>query len=417
MRIQKGGNTMSVQTSIQKDPSSISHQDFHMPGNVRFGVDTFYSLPDEIKKLDVSRVVIISDKGLERVGVVDRLLELVESAGIESNVFTDIEGEPTFTLVQKSVEFVKKSGSELVIGIGGGSALDVAKATAALVDKDDVSPYLSGTKTIECRQVKCILLPTTSGTGSEVTMNAIFGDEEEEVKRGIVSRHLLPDLAIIDPALTRSCPPRVTAASGVDAFTHALESYVAVKATPLTKIYAEKAMKLFSSNITKAVHNGKDMEGRIGMSWVSMLAGVSLANAGVGAVHALAYPLGGKYHIEHGVANALLMPFVFGETGKTCTQEMVEVASYLELGNYSKNPHQALKAVVGYLYELLTNLELPTSLAELGIMEEDLPLLAGQASQIVRLLSNTPYQLTEKKILHIYQKAFVGYEKGRDEGC
>jgi alcohol dehydrogenase len=400
---------MSTSTTF-KNRSNISFQDFQTPGNVRFGVDTFYSLPDEINKLNVKKVVIISDKGLERAGLFQRALELVESSGVETDVFTDIEGEPTFSLVKKAVEYVKLAEGELIIGIGGGSALDVAKGTAALVDKEDVEPYLSGVATIESRSVKCILLPTTSGTGSEVTMNAIFGDEEKELKRGIVSKHLLPDVAIIDPALTLSCPPRVTAASGVDAFTHAIESYVASKATPLTRMYAEKAMKLFGPSITKAVHNGKDLEGRIGMSWVSVLAGVSLANAGVGAVHALAYPLGGKYHIEHGVANALLMPYVFKVTGGTCTKEMVEVANYLDLGDYTDRPHQALQAVVGYLYDLLQTLELPISLSELGVREEDLTTLAEQASQIDRLLSNTPYQLTESKILEIYQHAWKGGE-------
>jgi alcohol dehydrogenase class IV len=297
---------------------------------------------------------------------------------------------------------------DVIIGIGGGSALDVAKATAALCGKDDITSYLNGEKVVKSRAVKCILLPTTSGTGSEVTMNAIFGDEEQQVKRGIVSPVFLPDVAIIDPELTISCPARVTAASGVDAFTHAIESYIAIKATPLTKVYSEKAMKLFPSNITRAVHNGNDLDARTGMSWVSSLAGVALANAGVGAVHALAYPLGGKYHIEHGVANALLMPFVFEVIGKTCTEEMMEVASFLQLGDFKSQPSEALKAVVDYMYQLLEDLDLPTSLSELGIEEESLPILAEQAAKIDRLLSNTPYKLNEQKILGIYQSAFKG---------
>jgi alcohol dehydrogenase len=407
---------MTTQT-LKQQTTNIPFQDFSMPGITRFGVGTFYTLADEVEKLKVKKITVISDKGLERVGVVQRVLDLIEPLGIETTTFTEITGEPTFHLLKRSVKYVKNENSELIIGIGGGSALDVAKATATLVDKEEIGPYLSGQKTIDSRRVKCILLPTTSGTGSEVTMNAIFGAEEQELKRGIISSCFLPDLAIIDPALTLSCPKRVTAASGVDAFTHAIESYVAVKATPLTKVYAEKAMKLFGSNITKAVHNGKDINGRIGMSWVSALAGVSLANAGVGAVHALAYPLGGKYHIEHGVANALLMPFVFEVTGKTCMEEMVEVAGYLNLGDFTSHPHMALEAVVQYLYELLAILDLPTSLSELGIKKEDLPFLAQQASKVDRLLSNTPYCLTEEKILQIYEKAYQGSKKRGEQTC
>ncbi|USY53212.1 iron-containing alcohol dehydrogenase [Bacillus sp. 1780r2a1] len=407
--------TLTVKNINRALPTTYSN--FLTIENLRFGLDSVYSLPEELKKLRVKKAVIISDKGIERVGMVQHVLELVESAGVQATTFTEIEGEPTFTLLKRAIGFMKEVESEVIIGIGGGSALDVAKATAALADKEYIAPYLSGEETISSRSIKCILLPTTSGTGSEVTMNAIFGDEEQEIKRGIVSKYLLPDLAIIDPYLTRSCPPRVTAASGVDAFTHAIESYVSVNATPLTKMYAEKAMKLFSSNITKAVHNGQNIESRIGMSWVSVLAGVSLANAGVGAVHALAYPLGGKYHIEHGIANALLLPFVFEKVGRTCTEEMAEVAMYLELGDYTTRPHDALKAVVHYLYDLLTTLELPTSLAELGIKEDDLPVLAEQASQIDRLLVNTPYQLNEKSILEIYRKAFQGVLKGGETLC
>ncbi|MEH7387111.1 iron-containing alcohol dehydrogenase [Bacillus sp. JJ1521] len=384
------------------------YHDFKMPENVRFGVGAHESLPNEIRRFSARKIGLISDKGLEKAGVVQKIESLLEPLSLPIATFTDIQGEPSFSLLGNTIDYFKQEECDVIIGIGGGSAMDVAKTTAALLLVDDYSEYLSGAKVIEKRGVPSILLPTTSGTGAEVTMNAIFGDEVLEVKRGLVSPALLPTVAIVDPLLTISCPPRVTAASGVDAFTHAIESYIAVKATPLTKIYAEKAMKLFPNYITKAVHHGSDLGGRVGMSWVSHLAGVTLANAGVGAVHALSYPLGGKYHIEHGVANALLMPYVFNIIGKTCTTEMVEIADFLGIGDYRNRQFEALGAVVNYLYQLLHDLDLPTSLQELGIEEQDLPLLAGEASKIDRLLSNTPYKLTEQKILGIYQKAFKG---------
>ncbi|MBT2645355.1 iron-containing alcohol dehydrogenase [Bacillus sp. ISL-34] len=383
-------------------------QDFRMPTVFRVGVGAFTTLVKEIEELGAKKVAVVSDKGLEKVGVVQKVLDHIKPLSVQIITYTEISGEPTFQLLKDAVQTLDAEKCDLIIGIGGGSALDVAKATAALCGKGDITSYINGENVVESRTVKCILLPTTSGTGSEVTMNAIFGDEEQQVKRGIVSPVFLPDVAIIDPELTISCPSRVTAASGVDAFTHAIESYIAIKATPLTKVYSEKAMKLFSSNITRAVHNGNDLESRTGMSWVSSLAGVALANAGVGAVHALAYPLGGKYHIEHGVANALLMPFVFEVIGKTCTEEMMDVASFLQLGDFKSKPSEALKAVVDYMYQLLEDLDLPTSLSELGIEEDSLPMLAEQAAKIDRLLSNTPYKLNEQKILGIYQSAFKG---------
>ncbi|WP_342537049.1 iron-containing alcohol dehydrogenase [Sporosarcina sp. FSL K6-3508] len=382
--------------------------DFRMPGNFKFGSGAHKNLAEELKIYSPQKIAIVSDNGVAHAGLVDKLKDVLGPINVPIYTFTDISGEPTFKLVENVTEKLRKEDCDLVIGIGGGSALDVAKTAAALLLVENIKPFLDGSQQIETRKTPCILLPTTSGTGSEVTMNAIFGDEEKELKRGIVSPALLPDLAIIDPELTLSCPPRVSASSGVDAFTHAIESYISVRATPLTKIFAEKAMRLFPDYITRAVHNGSDLEARTGMGWVSALAGVSLANAGVGAVHALAYPLGGKYHIEHGVANALLMPYVFEKIGTTCTQEMVEIAEYLQLGDYSHQPAKALQTVVQYLFELLGTLNLPTKLKDLDIPEDSLAELAESASKVERLLANTPYKLSEETIKQIYVNAYYG---------
>ncbi|MEK4023929.1 iron-containing alcohol dehydrogenase [Sporosarcina sp. FSL W7-1283] len=382
--------------------------DFRMPGNFKFGSGAHKNLAEELKIYSPQKIAIVSDNGVAHAGLVDKLKDVLGPINVPIYTFTDISGEPTFKLVENVTGKLQKENCDLVIGIGGGSALDVAKTAAALLLVENIKPFLDGSQQIETRKTPCILLPTTSGTGSEVTMNAIFGDEEKELKRGIVSPALLPDLAIIDPELTLSCPPRVSASSGVDAFTHAIESYISVRATPLTKIFAEKAMRLFPDYITRAVHNGSDLEARTGMGWVSALAGVSLANAGVGAVHALAYPLGGKYHIEHGVANALLMPYVFEKIGTTCTQEMVEIAEYLQLGDYSHQPAKALQTVVQYLFELLGTLNLPTKLKDLDIPQDSLAELAESASKVERLLANTPYKLSEETIKQIYVNAYYG---------
>lgn len=382
--------------------------DFRMPGNFKFGSGAHKNLAEELKIYSPQKIAIVSDNGVAHAGLVDKLKDVLGPINVPIYTFTDISGEPTFKLVENVTGKLQKENCDLVIGIGGGSALDVAKTAAALLLVENIKPFLDGSQQIETRKTPCILLPTTSGTGSEVTMNAIFGDEEKELKRGIVSPALLPDLAIIDPELTLSCPPRVSASSGVDAFTHAIESYISVRATPLTKIFAEKAMRLFPDYITRAVHNGSDLEARTGMGWVSALAGVSLANAGVGAVHALAYPLGGKYHIEHGVANALLMPYVFEKIGTTCTREMVEIAEYLQLGDYSHQPAKALQTVVQYLFELLGTLNLPTKLKDLDIPEDSLAELAESASKVERLLANTPYKLSEETIKQIYVNAYYG---------
>ncbi len=394
----------------KKAESIVTFNDFQIPGVIRFGEGALVTIKDEVLAKKPSKIFIVSDKGVEKAGLVDELKNVLKPLEIPIETMTDIVGEPTFALVERTIKILNQSEADFVIGIGGGSALDVAKASAALQDKKDLEDYFSGNKIIENRTMSCVLLPTTSGTGAEVTKNAIFADEEEGVKKGIVSSALLPDTAIVDPKLTLSCPARVTAASGVDAFTHAIESYISTNATEQTRIYSEKSMKLFAKHITNAVHNGSNIKDRSGMSWASLLGGVSLANAGVGAVHAMAYPLGGTYHIEHGVANALLMPYVFKVIGKTCTNDMVRVASFIEIGDFSNSKHQALDAVVNYLMKLLKDLNLPTSLKELGVKQSDLPNLAEQASQVKRLLSNTPYRLSEEQILRIYEDAYEGGE-------
>jgi alcohol dehydrogenase class IV len=378
---------------------------FNMPKNVRIGLDSLQTLPDEINKLKPAKIGLVSDKGLENAGIVKKVEELIDATKTQYTTFTDIQGEPSFTLLEKVIQDLKAAQCDLIVGIGGGSAMDVAKTAAALLDKEDFTAYLSGEQSIEERTVPCILLPTTSGTGAEVTMNAIFSDEKEQLKRGLVSSALLPDAAIVDPLLTVSCPPRVTAASGVDAFTHAIESYVAVRKNPLTKMYAQKAMELFPKHIVHAVKAGEDVKAREGMSWVSNLAGVSLANAGVGAVHAMAYPLGGKYKIEHGVANALLLPYVFEITGKSCPEEMKDIAGFLGL----EVKESALDTVIQYLQDLLEELSLPTNLNSLGVAEDTLPELAEQAANVDRLIKNTPYELSKTEILNIYQKAYAGF--------
>jgi len=382
--------------------------DIVTPGTIRIGAGSLKSLPEEINKFQSENILLISDKGIESTGLINEIKDMLESSGYMVSVFTDIQGEPTFSLLINTVKEYERLNIDLVIGVGGGSALDVAKAVSALLGKDDISSYIDGDEIIPVRTVKTILLPTTSGTGAEVTMNAIFGDEKKGVKRGLVSSALKPDVAIIDPELTLTCPSRVTASSGIDALTHALESLIAVKSNIVTKMYSEKAVEMFPKYIYGAVHNGSDITARTGMSILSNLAGVSLGNAGVGAIHALAYPLGGKYHIEHGVANALLMPYVIKVIGKTCITEMVQVSKLLQLGDYSNNPYESLNRVVQYFEKLLIDLDLPTSLKELGVDKNSIPELAEQASKVERLLSNTPFELSMEKIEEIYEDAYYG---------
>jgi alcohol dehydrogenase class IV len=383
--------------------------ELRMPALIRFGPGALQTLASEHAVAAASRIGMISDKGVEAAGIVACAEELLRHAGTETITrYTALSGEPTFDLLREVIVVMREAKCDLIVGIGGGSAMDMAKATAALLDKGDTEPYLAGSKMPDSRTVPCILLPTTAGTGSEVTSIAVFGDEAKGVKRGIVGAGLLADAAVVDPLLTLSCPPRVSAASGLDALTHAVEAYLAVRATPWTNLYAEQAMRLFPGHIAKAVHSGGDRESRIAMSTVSLYAGIALGNAGVGAIHALAYPLGGTFHVEHGVANALLMPHVLRMTGVSEPDKIARIAGFLQLGDYTARPREALEPVVEYTNRLLGMLDLPVTLRELGVEEAALPKLAREAAGIDRLLLNTSYKLTENKIESIYRSAFDG---------
>lgn len=382
--------------------------DFFSPVQIRFGMGAISSIHGEVTKANSLRVFIVSDKGVENAGLISKLKYELEQAEVIYQVSSELTGEPSQEDVLKNVTLANEFNADLVVGIGGGASLDVAKTTAALYEKEDLELYLNGEIEIVDRQMKCILLPTTAGTGAEVTRNAIFENKEEQIKKGIVSTALLPDLAIIDPELTISCPAKVTASSGVDAFTHALESYISTKATLQTKMYAEKAISLFGDSISSAVHNGEDLIARTNMAWVSLLGGVSLANAGVGAVHAMAYPLGGKYHIEHGVANALLLPYVLKVVGTTCEKELIEIAKLLGLGDFNNTRNRVVDEIVNYLLGLLDVLNLPTTLKELGVKQDSLSNLAEQAVEVKRLMNNTPYHLDQQQVLEIYENAFKG---------
>ncbi|MBW0767303.1 iron-containing alcohol dehydrogenase [Mammaliicoccus lentus] len=386
----------------------IQFNDFYSPEIIRFGKDALYSLDDEFQDNKIRKIFIVSDIGVKKAGITQKLIDIIEKHQISYEVSSDLFGEPTQEDVISNVNKCNEFDADLVIGIGGGASLDVAKATAALMNKGNIEDYLNGKEAIEERTVKSILIPTTSGTGAEVTRNAIFENKSEQLKVGIVSTYLLPDIAIIDPHLTITCPAKVTASSGVDAFTHAFESFISVKSTPLTKIYSEKSMEIFPNAIKQAVHHKHNICAREDMAWVSLLGGVSLANAGVGVVHAMAYPLGGRYHIEHGVANALLLPYVIKNIGHAIENELVIVANLLQLGDYKMKKYEVVDAVSNYLYKLLQELNLPTNLKDLNVSEEDLSHLASQAINVKRLIDNTPYDLTEEMLLEIYNQAFIG---------
>lgn len=376
---------------------------FRLPEVVYLGRGALDNLSSEVQKLGARKVLLITDAGVKAANLDKQVVDAIAEGGAEVDIFTEVEAEPSTGTVDRVGNLVREKGYQLLVGLGGGSPMDVTKGASILAANEGSIKDYAGIELVPQKGIPTVLIPTTSGTGSEVTPNAIFAFKEEQVKKGIVSRYLLPKVAIVDPALTLSCPAHITAATGVDALVHAIESFTALKATPHTDMYALEAIRLIAENLRTAVFNGNDVEAREKMAMGSFFAGVSLANAGVGAVHALAYPLGGKFHVSHGVSNALLLPRVMefncmGNLGK-----FAQVAEAMGEPVEGKSCREAAMLAVKAVKELVADVGIPQSLREVGVAEEDIEFLTESAEQQTRLLTNNPRVMTAKEIETIYR--------------
>lgn len=283
---------------------------FRTTKRILFGFGAVEKTGAEAQLLKAKKVLIITDQGVIQAGLLETVEKSLQAAGLPFAIFDGVEPDPRIEVVEKSVEKAKKEGIDLIIGFGGGSSLDIAKVTSILLTNSGKIDGLFGIDLVPNPGIPVILVPTTAGTGSEVTPIAILSDTKEKLKKGIVSPFLFPEVAIVDPRLTIGLPPSVTAFTGMDALTHAIEAYASINATALTDLFAFRALELISQNIRVAYANGENLAARSNMMEGSLLAGIAFANAGVGAAHAFAYPLGGEFHLAHGLTNTLMLPYI-----------------------------------------------------------------------------------------------------------
>lgn len=378
---------------------------FSLPGVNYYGQGAIANLSDELKEHGASKVFLVSDSGVASAGLVEQVSDLVKANGLEVIQYLDVKPEPTVEDLETCLDVFNDNRCDLIIGLGGGSPLDVAKGVSVLATNGGSILDYVGVNLIPKLGIPKFLIPTTSGTGAEVTKNAIFTDQKEKLKKGVVSKYLLPDVAIVDSDLTLSVPPAVTAATGMDALTHAIESYTSPKATIQTDLYALKAIELIGASLRRAVAFGSDQEAREKVALGSVFAGISLANAGVGAVHACAYPLGGKFGTGHGVTNALLLPYIMeynmiGDLQKfsNIARALGEVTDMLSLREQAE---LASKAV----FSLSRDIGIPQKLSEFGVKKEDIPGLAEASMKVTRLMDNNPKKLTLEEVQECLYKA------------
>ncbi len=309
--------------------------------------------------------------------------------------------------VEEIVGFTKKGGYDIVIGFGGGSAIDIAKVVAALAPNNDRLEDYVGIDKVPRKGLPLIAVPTTAGTGSEVTAIAIFANEKLNVKQGVVSPYLIPNIALVDPVLTYSCPAGVTAASGMDALIHCVEAYISVNATMHTDPLAAEGIKLISKSIRTAVYDGASAWARHNMAMGSLLGGIAFGNAGVGAVHAMSYPIGGTFHVPHGVANTLMLPWVMEYNMMSCLQWFKEIGEFMGENMAGLSDREAAAKTVAAMRTLAEDLEVPQYLNEVGIPESAIPSLVEGAETQARLWNNNPRKFTPDDMAQIYHNMAV----------
>ncbi|MGG4493848.1 iron-containing alcohol dehydrogenase [Brevibacillus reuszeri] len=367
------------------------------------GRDSLTQLPEEMTRLGVQRPLIVTDKILIQAGVVAQVEELLP---MKVGIFQDVNPEPEIEIVDQCVSMIREGNYDGLIAVGGGSAIDIAKAASVMATNEGSIELYFGTNLVKKPGLPLIAIPTTAGTGSEVTNISILSDTKEQVKKGIVSPYLLPDVAIVSPVMTLTCPPSVTAASGVDALVHAVEAYISKFASPLTDALAIGAMKLIAVHLPKAYACPDNIESREAMITASLMAGLAFGNAGVGAVHALAYPLGGRYHMAHGVSNSLLLPYVMKWNKIACMEKLSDIAEALGEKVDGLNRDQAAEAAIEAMTRLCRYVEIPQSLREFNIPEEAIAEMAEEAMKQTRILKNNPRTLRKKDIEDIYREAY-----------
>jgi alcohol dehydrogenase len=398
---------------------------FHSAGQILFGRHAVRELSRVLDRLNAKRIFVLTDRILENVGIVEQVVAAASQqskAGRDVVVFNGGEPEPSLKMIRDGVATAREVRPDLIIGLGGGSNMDAAKLAAILLAHGgDPLDYIGEDK-VPGPVLPLVCIPTTSGTGSEVSQAAVFTNTDAQVKVSCLSQYLRPNVAIVDPMLTLSCPPKVTADSGIDALTHAIEAYTAIDNAnyPLpdgeTSVYqgknffadtmAEKAIELVSEYLVRAVKDGNDLEAREQMALAATLGGLAFSNAGVALVHAMEYPVGAAVHVSHGAGNGLLLPFVMRYNLSSNEAAFAEIAYRMDVATPGASDSETAEAAIRAIETLRTEIGIPTRLRDLGVNENQLAGFAQKAHAVKRLMRVNPRYPTVDEIEAIYRNAW-----------
>jgi alcohol dehydrogenase len=374
-----------------------------MVPRIYFACGAVERIAEEVNALNGNTVLLVCDAALSALGVTDRILAILNRGGLKVATFDNTEPEPTLETADACAQAGREAHCDFVVGVGGGSAMDTAKAAAVLLTNPGPAKDYQGQNLVTRPGVPAIMAPTTAGTGSEVTAVAVFINREKQLKLGINTPYVIPSLALLDPELTVSLPPAVTASTGMDALTHAIESYISKSATPLSEIFSLKAVECVAGNLRKAVENGNDLEARSRMLFGSCLAGLAILNGGVCPAHAISYPMSVFHGIPHGVGCGILLPRVVEHNRQHAA---VKISRLWEIiGNdRTSSPDQAADRLIAFLDDLVVSTGLNEALRARGLTTADIADLAEKTMALTGVIANNPAPFTSSDAKRILEK-------------
>ena len=378
---------------------------FQTPTKIISGIGSTAEIIKELNAINAKKVLLITDPGLVQAGIAQQVVEMLKQAAVEVEIFDAVEPDPSIQVATKAAEMAKNAKANVLIALGGGSAIDTAKSAALLVTNGGYLKDYAGVNKVVKPILPLIAVPTTAGTGSEVTIFAVMSDPDKQEKFTISSALIAPAVAVLDPLLTLKLPPSVTAFTGMDALTHAIEAFTSSIAQPATDALALSAIKLVLKHLPVAVGRGDNIKARDGMLQASLLAGIAFNNAFLGLAHAIASPLGGHFHVPHGLANAVMLPYVMEYNLPTAVRRYAEIGCALGLQAVGDTPRAVAEKTVAAITQLARDINIPEKLSNIGAKEELLPLVARDALKSIQLKFNVR-NASEKEILALLQKAY-----------
>jgi alcohol dehydrogenase len=387
---------------VQKNKVSA----FYSPTMILLGNNAVERIGVEAKKLGGSKACIVTDEGVVKSGLVERVKAPLEKEGIKVDVFDRVLPEPPVRVVDECSGFIRKGRFDFVVGLGGGSSLDTAKGAAIMGTREGSVREICGMDIIPKRGLPKVLIPTTGGTGAEATRAFVLTDEEEGIKKVSYSNYNMPELAIVDPTLTVSMPSKVTADTGIDALVHSIESFVSVNGTPFSDVMALEAIRLISKSLPVAYAKGENLSARYDMSFAALLGGMSITSGGLGAVHALAYPIGTEYHQNHGRSNAIILPQVMEFNLVGNLEKYSRIADAMGESTEGLDLYEAAEGAVTAVRRLLQMVNISTRLRDYRIPKEDIPKLVEGGMKQARLFVPNPRNPSRDDVQSIYEKAW-----------